>query len=1268
MLKNQYFKNTWLMLILFFLIPFGNIYGEADPFKDIEGHWAEEDIQEWLDKGIITGYPDQTFRPNNVISRGEFVALVNRAFRYSDMSPISFKDIKQTDWVYQEVQKAIAQGYINGFDDNTFRSNQQINRQETAMILSNILKLNAPGSTTPITLTDSNVIPSWSKMAINNIVSKGIMDKYQDGTFQPLRQMTRAESVVAIKKTLAASTIIYDKAGTFSETSLNTVHSDVIIQSSDVTLQNMHILGDLIISKEIGDGNFYMDQVEVDGITRIEGGGVNSIHIRNSQLGTVIVNKSENAVRVVAEGTTRIQNTQILSSANIEEMNMSGEGFIDLTVLPETKETKARHITIAGDFNNISLNGNIHKFTINSGNIKSLLIKEKLVILSVFLNKDVIVQKLDLNSKSTISGDGRINEIMLSDDAKDSVLPKEKSPTTPFFGGGGGGGGGIPMPESPALAVTSINAANGTVEVLFNKILTGSPEASDFTVLKKTNNGVFQKTDVSLVSLKADKTTVKLTVAPTVNTDEDQVIIYSVSYKNAKALLSQAFTVTQAKTTVTGSLFYLKYDEITPRPIMMYGIRLEGVNETSGTYITETNKSGSFTFNMVPPGTYIVNIYLGLVRYYTDEFTVEAGQRLTLPDIIIEENAPLPTVEKVVFADIGYISGSVFDLSKPFSVKVELEDGTVLNSLPGQFDTFFSFNLYDYNPDLVLNKNDKLFVTLFAKDGWISERFEVNVVERPKTKSPNVTSVVYDDTRYVRGTVEDWANEITITKMDGTLIGRYYNNLGNGFGVYLFESYPLTSGEQILVYAQADGKSISDPAKVEVVAPTVVTSPPTIDAILYETSYYLSGKAEGDSIIVVKRADGTVIGEGKANSQQYGGDFSIQLLAPTIAGETLYISAKGYEKIISESLAKVVQSRAITSTPEIYGEVYSDFTYIHVTNITNPQLILYLKDVDGTVIAESYLAFDGTITFWDLELTPDAQYQLTAVAPEMKESAPFIFTAIAPTILTSIPTITVPVYADANYRLVGIAEPFAMVHIYYEDSTFNYSIEANQLGEFSFQMPSYPAVLPGETIMIRADAKGKLISEALMLTATTPLEKTSSPVVNDQIYGYTNELKGTAAKSTLIKLFAEDGSQIATGVYSDMNTGKWTIGLWYTILRGGERIYIIADEAGKLPSDPVYITIHAAPKSLVPIVTSTVSAQSSQIQGTYEGTRIINNMVTAIFLVNEDNQVMGMDIVKSDGSFSIHVSSDVLTAGQKVKIIAREGQKEASDPLVITVN
>ncbi len=1190
-MRSHWGKKLICMLIATVLfIPYGLVHSQSVQLNDIQGHWAEAHIREWVEQGIISGYPDHTFRPDTVVSRGEFVALVNRSFKYSEKGSIGFKDVKQTDWVYPEVQKAIAQGFINGFSDNTFRSNQQITRQETAVILSKILKLSQAVSASTISFKDSNLIPDWSVDSINQIVHSGIMDQYADGTFQPTRQMTRAEMVVAIKKALAAFTITYNNPGEYGEAAKTTVATNVTIQSRDVTLRNMHILGDLVISKEVGEGDVYLDQIQVDGTSRVEGGGMDSIHFNNSKIGKLLVNRQENPVRIVAEGTTVIGDTQVLSGASLEEADgLTGEGYGDVTVLSNTQKLKQRDLVLSGTFNKINVMTNLNEIKIRSGKIKSLSIRGELTIAGIVLDKDVKVEKLDLQSKTTVSGEGKIESVILSQEAENSVLPNGNS--TSSIPGGGFPGGGVPGGGSPG-------GGGGTPGG-------GIPGGGGDT------GGT--------------------------------------------------------SATVKGFLYFLEYDNPRKLPIYNQTIVLEEVNGTSKRFTGVTDRNGAFNISNVDPGTYTANIYVGLTRYYTDEFTVDAGQTLTLPDLVIEEEAPEPSVDRPVYTDIGYMSGSVFYLKEDYSVKVELSDGTALHTPDSKFDTFFSFNLFDYNPDLILHGNDVLYVTLYADKGWTSDRIEVPVVERPQTRSPVVTNNVYDDTRIIRVQVEDWSNKIKITKLDGTVIGTFHNALGNTVDVYLSQSGQLSVGEQIMVYAQADGKRISKPTYVSVIAPVVQTLPPSVTGVVYDDDTYITGTAEGESIIVVKRSNGAVIGEGKANTESSGGSFNLRLTSPLVVGEVLSITAKGYEKIVSVSAQVTIALRPTTETPAVVGDIYSDYTSIQVA-YPLPNVLLYLKDMNGNVIRQFYSAAGGTTYTHNLVLGSETQYQLTAKASGMKESQPFLFTTIDPTEAMPVPSVTAPVYTDADYLLPGITEPYATVYFYYGDGTLIHSIQANDKGEFSFAMPSFPPLPPGATLLLRADAEGKIISDALVLTTIMPVEKSSPPSVTGQTYGYTGGLEGHAAPSSLVTAYHEDGTQIYTGVYADRNSGNWTISLAFIVLRGGDRIYVIADEAGRLPSDPVYITIQSAPKSNVPTVSGNISGETVDIQGTYDGPSVVGQTSTIIMLVNDNGNAIATSYVRTDGSFSINVSSIHLVAGQTIKVVAKEAQKEASDPLVITVN
>lgn len=175
--------------------------------KDIQGHWAQGQLQQWLDRGYLGGYPDGTVKPNKAITRGEYVTMVNRLFGFTAKATVTFKDMKSTNWNYSEVAKAVEAGYIGGYEDNTFRANNPLTREEAAVITAKLLKLST--NTTSTKFKDNAQIAAWAKGAVAAASDKKIVNGYPDGTFGPKRSLTRAEAVGIIN----TSVIYYPGSG-----------------------------------------------------------------------------------------------------------------------------------------------------------------------------------------------------------------------------------------------------------------------------------------------------------------------------------------------------------------------------------------------------------------------------------------------------------------------------------------------------------------------------------------------------------------------------------------------------------------------------------------------------------------------------------------------------------------------------------------------------------------------------------------------------------------------------------------------------------------------------------------------------------------------------------------------------------------------------------------------------------------------------------------------------------------------------------------------
>ncbi|MFI3210148.1 MAG: S-layer homology domain-containing protein [Peptostreptococcaceae bacterium] len=173
-------------------------------FADIsEKYFAKDHIENLISRGVLEGYPDDTFRPNESITRAEFVKATNRAFNFTEKGTESFKDIDSNAWYFDEILIATNAGYIEGYEDSTFRPNEKITRQEIAKILGILLKVSADGITS---FEDDSEISNWAKKYVDGLKNENVLGGYEDNTFKPKENATRGESA----KLIRISSDIYD--------------------------------------------------------------------------------------------------------------------------------------------------------------------------------------------------------------------------------------------------------------------------------------------------------------------------------------------------------------------------------------------------------------------------------------------------------------------------------------------------------------------------------------------------------------------------------------------------------------------------------------------------------------------------------------------------------------------------------------------------------------------------------------------------------------------------------------------------------------------------------------------------------------------------------------------------------------------------------------------------------------------------------------------------------------------------------------------------
>lgn len=128
--------------------PDGNIFtvridNQFVNFYDARGHWSKEEIDIYVKREIINGYPDGTFKPSNEISRREFITMLSRFYDwyppYDSANVKKFKDYKDFGYGEKPISYAISHGFINGYGDNTFRPDNPISFREVEQVMGRIL-------------------------------------------------------------------------------------------------------------------------------------------------------------------------------------------------------------------------------------------------------------------------------------------------------------------------------------------------------------------------------------------------------------------------------------------------------------------------------------------------------------------------------------------------------------------------------------------------------------------------------------------------------------------------------------------------------------------------------------------------------------------------------------------------------------------------------------------------------------------------------------------------------------------------------------------------------------------------------------------------------------------------------------------------------------------------------------------------------------------------------------------------------------------------
>ena len=175
---------------------------ESSDFKDLEkSHWAYDYIKQLADCKIMSGYGDNTVKPEGLIKREEFVKLIVSAFDGETLAAdVNFDDVAKNDWSFKYIAFAAKKGYVRGISENLFGYGSYITREDCATVIKNVCASNGitlepireyPG------FADAGEISSYAADSIELLYRAGVIDGTGEN-FEPKDNVTRAQTAKII--------------------------------------------------------------------------------------------------------------------------------------------------------------------------------------------------------------------------------------------------------------------------------------------------------------------------------------------------------------------------------------------------------------------------------------------------------------------------------------------------------------------------------------------------------------------------------------------------------------------------------------------------------------------------------------------------------------------------------------------------------------------------------------------------------------------------------------------------------------------------------------------------------------------------------------------------------------------------------------------------------------------------------------------------------------------------------------------------------------
>ena len=378
--------------------------------------WMDPYLNQMKEWGVMKGDANGNLHGERVITRAEFVTLVNRAFGYREMGENPFKDVPNNAWYANDIRIAYKAGYFQGSSPTTASPYASVTREQAVVLIGRSLRMqNTPGYT--LDYQDSSRIGHWSRGIIHQATEMGIIGGYADGTFRPKQAITRGQAASILARAIGT---LVNQSG---EQDVGNVYGNLTITAPGVTLSNTVVTGNLYLTGGIGLDDVVLNNVTVGGKIVVCGAGSShkgesSVILRNvTANGLEIDSMTNQYLSVRAEGLTSIKDTVARTSSYIEDLTADGKGLS----LIKLDGADGAQFQLAGNIKEVINRSPASFLGIGGGVANKVTVDERATGSTLDIGANGTVRDLNLDTAATVTGKGDITNATVN--ATGSTIP-----------------------------------------------------------------------------------------------------------------------------------------------------------------------------------------------------------------------------------------------------------------------------------------------------------------------------------------------------------------------------------------------------------------------------------------------------------------------------------------------------------------------------------------------------------------------------------------------------------------------------------------------------------------------------------------------------------------------------------------------------------------------------------------------------------------------------------------------------------------------------